>query len=111
MKSDPLFRQFIYATLTQHKDEAVLRARMFLETNKEIPVCFLEGKHDKGVNVDYIKTCFDKYVAGNQTGSQFNEFNAGHAVFKMFPEQFKAVISSFISTTSKIKNQSHESMC
>lgn len=48
MKADPLFRKYLYLTLPSHVDKPELYGRKFLEENRRIPVCMIEGEDDAG---------------------------------------------------------------
>jgi pimeloyl-ACP methyl ester carboxylesterase len=98
IKTDPLLRKFLFSTLKSNQNIMELNLEKFIQKNRLIPVCFLEGELDKGVNITYIKKCFDTYIVHKQSISQYRVLKGlGHASFRENPDKYNKNIVSFLN--------------
>ncbi len=97
MQSDPLFRKYLYATLSKYRHAPELFGRNFLESNTKIPVCCIEGEDDAGCKCANLRAHFEKFVKERNAHSRFYSFEkTGHAVFRARPNEYIAALKSFI---------------
>lgn len=98
MDADPLLRKYLYSTLSEHVGKKELYGRAFLEENRRVPVCMIEGEDDAGCQFPPLKAHFNTFVQGNHGGSKLFSFEkTGHAVFRVRPKEFIDSVKEFLN--------------